>query len=111
MNKSNIYKIDEIKNTLFDNVSRVYATGDSNSKLITDMNNTFFDIKKGGNFNLTFVNKVNQEMLNNVDFCMNGVVFKKDDNFSYISYGGLLMKTDNKDMKKDDKVSCLITIN
>jgi len=105
------YKIDKIVDTPFDNISRIYTTGDSDSKMVTDVNTSFFDIKNGGEFDLKFVDKVNQKMLNNVDFCMNGIVFKKDDDFSYISYGGLLMKIDNIDFKKDERVSCMITLN
>lgn len=105
------FKIDSIIETEFNNINRINASSINNSStLTTDVHSKYFDAKIGDVFDLKFVNKIDQQILNEFDYCMNGIVFKVDGNVSYISYGGLLMKIDgiDKDVKKDDKISCLI---
>ena len=104
------FKVDEIKKTNFENIIRIKASS-SDVQIETDIPSKFLKLNEGKEFHMTFSNKVTQEKLNSFDLCMNGTVFKKDGDKVFISYGGLLMKTNGlQDLDKGDKISFLIRI-
>lgn len=117
MTEQDVYRftIDEINKT-FDEVSRIKS-----EDLEIDVNNIFFDFYGkeedtssliGKEFELSILKNIDQTILVNYDYVMHGILFKKEGNVFYSSFGGLLSKMENFDeinnLNIDEPFYCLL---
>jgi hypothetical protein len=115
--KNDSEKLVKVKQKIYKNVSRIFATSfNKNSEIIIDVNTKIFPISEGDNLDLLIAipqmksnNSIEQiytsgdwnaiiekELMEKYEYIMCGTVFhlgnEGDKNFFYASFGGLLMK-------------------
>jgi hypothetical protein len=101
------FEIKDVKKN-FDKVSRIYDTKGSLELDVHDMFFEFFKNSETKKFNMELA--INGGKISNSDYSMHGTIYKIDDSFVHVSFGGLLMKLKTKIPKVmlDKEVFCFI---